>query len=65
MTTRFTKVRPPKESRTDIANWIIEQLSVQDRDRAMRFLMAYFTTVDLDLIKQDMVAIVRAAHIDK
>ena len=56
MTTRFTKIRMPTESKPDLINWIVEQLSVQPQDKAMRFLMAYFTTVDLDLIKQDMIA---------
>ena len=56
MTTRFTKVRPPQESRPDLIEWITEQLSVQPQDRTVRFLMGYFTTVDLDLIKQDMIA---------
>jgi hypothetical protein len=56
MTTRFTKVRVPKESRTALTDWILEQTAHRERDEVVKFLLMYFTTVDLDLIKQDMIA---------
>jgi hypothetical protein len=56
MPTRFIKPRIPKDSRVDLAAWITDELKKLDRADAMRFLLSYFTTVDLDLIKADMIA---------
>ena len=46
----------PTTSRQDLADWILVELGKMDRAKAMVYILAYFTTVDLDLIKQDMLA---------
>lgn len=56
MPTRFINPKIPTRSRTDLAEWITQELEKRPRAEAMRFLLAYFTTVDLDLIQQDMAA---------
>ena len=56
MPTRFIKPKMPTTSRQDLADWILVELGKMDRAKAMVYILAYFTTVDLDLIKQDMIA---------
>jgi hypothetical protein len=56
MPNRFTKPKIPTTPRMDLIEWIIAELEKMPRIEATWFLISYFTTVDLDLIKQDMIA---------
>lgn len=55
MPTRFTKVKIPARSRPALMDLIMDACEKLPREELARFLMGYFTTVDLDMILRDII----------